>query len=154
MRQQRALGHGPHARRHVVVGLGDPVVHGAVGVGLHHGQHLGLARQAVLFQVGDGVARAAQHVAVGGQDEARVVRGAGGVELVERIQVGRHLAIGRVDDGGAAVQDVVAAEQQAIFLEQQAQVVGGVAGRVDGAQGVGDFALWAFASQRESLSIL
>ena len=154
MRQQRTLRNGPDARWHVVVRLGDPVVHRAIGVGLHHGEHLGFARQAVFFQAGDDGARAAQHVAVGGQDEARFVRGAGGVELVERIEIGRHVAIGRVDDGGAAVQDVVAAEQQAVFFEQQAQVVGRVAGRVDDAQGMGDLALRRLSSKREQLTIL
>ena len=48
-----------------------------------------------------------------------------------------HVAIGRVDDGGAAVEDVVAAEQQAVFLQHQAHVVGRMAWGVDDLQGVG-----------------
>jgi hypothetical protein len=49
---------------------------------------------------------------------------------------------------------VVAGKQQAVFLQQQAQVVGRVAGRVDDAQGVGDFALWPASGQRDQLLIL
>ena len=60
--------------------------------------------------------------------------GAGGGERVQRIQVGRHVAVGRIDHRGAAVEDVVAREQQAVFQQHQAQVVGGVAGRVDDLQ--------------------
>ena len=68
--------------------------------------------------------------------------GAQGVEPVQRIQVVGHVAVGRVDHRGAAVQDVVAAEEQAIFPQQQAYMVGRVAGCVDDLQGVGDFAIW------------
>ncbi len=91
---------------------------------------------------------------MGGQDELHVVLGAQGVEPVERVQVVGHVAVGRVDHGGAAVEDVVAAEQQAVFAQEQAQVVGGVAGGVHHLQGMGDFALQRFASKREQLIIL
>ena len=92
--------------------------------------------------------RAAQHVAVRGQDEFHAVFGEQGVQPVQRIEVVGHVAVGRVDDGGAAVQDVVAAEEQGVFHQQQAQVVGCVAGGVDGLQGVGDFAFWPLSSKR------
>ncbi|MDT4873592.1 hypothetical protein FQZ97_1088460 [compost metagenome] len=58
----------------------------------------------------------AQHVAVRGQDEVDTVRLAQPVQLVQRFEVGAHVAVGRVDHGGAAVEDVVAREQQAVFF--------------------------------------
>jgi hypothetical protein len=120
---------------------------------LHGGDDLGLARQAVALELGDGGARLAQHMAVRGQDELHAVFGAGCVEPVERVEVVGHVAVGRVDDGRAAVEDVVAAEQQAVFPQQQAQVVGRVARRVHHLQGMGDFAVQPFSSQREQLII-
>ena len=66
-------------------------------------------------------------MAVRGQDELHVVLLAQGQQGVQRIQIVGHVAIGRVDHCGAAVQDVVAREQQTIFHQQQAKVVGGVA---------------------------
>ena len=131
MRQQRALGNRPQAAGGVVVGQFHPVVHAALGHGVHGFFDFGFALQAVRLQVRDGLRRAAQHIAVRGQDEIDVVFGAGGGQVVERLQVVVHVAIGRVHDGGAAVQDVVAAEQQAVLHQHQAQVVGGVAGGVD-----------------------
>ena len=49
-------------------------------------------------------------------------------------QIGRHVAIGRVDDDGGPLHHMVAGEEQLFFLQQKAQVVGGVARRVDHAQ--------------------
>ena len=121
---------------------------------LHGGQHLGFARQPVCLQVRDGAARVAQHVAVCRQDELHAVRLAGSVQRVERIEVVGHVAVGRVNDGGAAVQHMVAAEQQGVFHQQQAQVVGRVARGVDHLQGVGDFAFQPLSSKRQQLSIL
>ena len=88
------------------------------------------------FQLLDGQGGKAQHIAVGGQDEFDVQLLAGLCQQVERVQVVCHVAIGRVDDGGAAVQDMVAREQQAVFDQHQAQVVGRMAGCVQHLQGV------------------
>ena len=69
------------------------------------------------------------------------------------IEVGRHVAVRRVDDGGAAVQDVVAAEQQAVFF-QQAQVVGGVAWVWMARRVWVLISVWRLSSQRQKLLIL
>ena len=87
----------------------------------------------------------------GRQDEKR---GAQGIEPVERVEVVGHVAVGRVDHGGAAVEDVVPAEQQAVFAQDQAQMVGCVAGGVHHLQGMGDFALQRFTRKRQQLIIL
>ncbi len=78
-----------------------------------------------------------QYVAVGRQDEFQPVFRTGRGQPVERRQVVAHVAVGRRDDGGAAVEHMVAAEQQAVVGQQQAQVVGGVARHVDDAQIMG-----------------
>ncbi len=52
---------------------------------------------------------------------------AGGAQQVQGFQVQRHVAVGRVNHGRAAAQNVVAAEQQLVFQQHQAQVVGSVA---------------------------
>ena len=91
--------------------------------------------------MGDGCSGIADGVAVRRQDEVHLVLGAGQAQAVERIQVGAHVAVRRVDHGGAAVEDVVAAEQQTVFEQQQAQVVGRVAGRVDHLQGMSQIGL-------------
>ncbi|MNT46313.1 hypothetical protein D3C72_1829470 [compost metagenome] len=80
--------------------------------------------------------RVRERVAVGGQDEAHIARLAGICQLFQRREVQTHVAIGRIDHGGAAVEDVVAAQQQAVFFQHQAHMVGRMAGGVDGAQGV------------------
>ena len=80
-------------------------------VGLHHGDDLGLAREAVRLEVRNRLQRVRQHVAVRGQDGAHVVLRAHLVQEVERIQVVGHIAVRRVDHGGAAIEDVVAREQ-------------------------------------------
>jgi hypothetical protein len=66
-----------------------------------------------------------------------VVVGAGLRQCVKRFDVVGHVAVRRVDDGGAAIQYVVAAEQQAVFHQHQAHVVGSVAGGVHHLQGMG-----------------
>ena len=95
----------------------------------------------------------ARHVAVRGQ-EFDPLRCAQRIERVERIQVVAHVAVGRVDHGGAAVEDVVAAEQRGVFAQ---------------AAGTGGWRAWpgvcttcrvwvilpsALSSQREQLAIL
>ena len=153
MGQQRTLGHRPHARGHIVVGAGHPVVGRALGLGLHHRQNLGLSLEPVGFEVGNRrpglTALTADGVAVRRQDEADAVLVAGLSQAVQRIKVGAHIAIGWINHGGAAVEDVVAAEQQAVFEQQQAQVVGGMARGVDHHQGVGQIALWPLSGQGE-----
>ena len=115
--------------------------------------HLGLARQSVGLELGDLMARKAQHIAVGGQDVANAALEAQRVQLIQRSQVINHVAVWRTDHGGAAVQDVVAAEQQRILFQQKTQVVGRMAGREDGLQCMRNFAVWPLSSQRNALSI-
>ncbi len=73
-------------------------------------------------------------MAVGREDELHIVLFAGRQQCVQRLQVVTHMAVRRVDHRGAAVQDVVAREQQPVFHQQQADMVGGMAGGVDGLQ--------------------
>ena len=70
-------------------------------------------------------------------------------QQVQRVQVVVHIAIGRIDHGGAAIEDVVAAKEQAVFFEHEADMIGRMAGRVQGAQGVLVFAL----SQHQALAV-
>jgi len=114
-------------------------------VGLHHCQDFGLAFESVCLQVGNGPQRLAvvtpDGVAVRWQDEAHLVLRTGSSQPVQRVEVGAHVAVRRIDHGGAAVEDVVAAEQQPVFEQQQAQVIGRVAGRVEHHQGMGQITL-------------
>ncbi len=134
---------------HVVVGQRDPVVQAAIGLLPHDGQDLGFALEPVRLQVGDGPARVAQHVAVRRHDEFDAVSFAGGGQHVQRVQVGAHVAVGRIDHGGAAIEHMVAREQQAILDQHQAGVVGSVAGGEDDFQRVPD----AAAGEREFLAV-
>ena len=136
MRLQRAQRDGPQARVGVVIGQRHPVIHRAFGQGLHRRRHLGFALQAVRPELGNRLRCLAQHMAVRWQDEVDLVRVAGIGELVQRVEVGVHLAIGRVDDGRAAVQYVVARKQQAVFHQHQAHMVGRMAGRENNLQSV------------------
>src|SRR5438128_7415051 len=52
-------------------------------------------------------------------------------EPLQRLEVGGHVAVGRVDDGGRARQNGVAGEEDPLLLEEEAEVVGGVAGGVE-----------------------
>ena len=128
MRLQRAQGDGPQARVGVVIGPRHPVIHRAFRHGLHRRLHLGFALQAVRPELRNRLRSLAQHMAMRRQDEVDLMRVAGAGEPVQRIEVGAHLAIGRIDDGRAAVEDVVAGEQQAILDQHQADMVGGVPG--------------------------
>ena len=64
------------------------------------------------------------------QDEFDAVFLACGAQNVQRIEVGRHVAVGWIDHRGAAVQDRVTAKQQAVFEQNKAQAGGSVARRV------------------------
>ena len=86
--------------------------------------------------MGNRLAGRTQHIPVGRQNEVDGVLNAGSTQHIERIQISRHVAIGRVNDRGAAVEDVVATEQQAVLHQHQAEVVGGVAGGVDDLEGM------------------
>ena len=77
MRQQRALRHGPHALRHIVVGQCDPVVHAAIGPLAHGGHDFRFALQPVRLETRDRVLRRTQDVTVRRQDEVDPVFGAG-----------------------------------------------------------------------------
>ena len=90
MRDQRAHGHWPQARRHVVVGGLHPVVHAAVGMSLHHAHDLGLALEAMGLEVLNAgacvvrlVPQVAHDVAVRGQDEFDAVLRTSVQQLVE-----------------------------------------------------------------------
>ena len=50
MREQRTLGHRPHARRHVVIGQRHPIVQAAPRPGLHHLHDLGFTTQTMRLQ--------------------------------------------------------------------------------------------------------
>ena len=153
MRQQRAFGHRPQAGGHVVVGLGHPVVHVAFGLRLHYFQNFGFAFQAVRLELRNRAQCITQHKAVRGQNMADVALLAGCGQHIERIEVGRHVAIGRVHHGGAAIQDVVAAEQQAVLFQHQAQMVGSMAGGVDDAQGVAGICCGRVSTQGQAFAI-
>ena len=71
-----------------------------------------------------------------GQDELHIKALAVFVQQIQRLQVVRHVAIGRRNDGGAAVKNMVAAKEQAVFFEQDAQMIGRMPRRVNKAQGV------------------
>ncbi|VDO17975.1 unnamed protein product, partial [Brugia timori] len=122
MRDQRALGHRPELPGRVGIGDRNPVFRVTVGTLAHRGEHLRLARQPVRLQPRDGLRRRADDVAVRRQDEADVVLRAFAQQPVERVDVGGHVAVGRVDHRRAAVEHVVAGEQQPILLEHQAHV--------------------------------
>ena len=83
------------------------------------------------------------------QNELDLVLFTGGAQQVQRGQVIVHVAVGRVDHRGAAVEDVVAAEQQSVFEQHQADMVGRVAGRVQHQQGVRD----AFLAELQALAV-
>ena len=108
----------------------------ARGVGLHNGGDLGLALEAVGFEMRNRAQCVWHRVAVGRQDEFHAVLHASGMQQVQRIEVMRHIAVGRIDDGGAAVEDMVARKQHAVLRHQQTHMVGRVAGRVQRQQGV------------------
>ena len=123
---------------------------------MHGAGDFGLALQTVRFEAANHIAgikgltgQVAQDIPMGGQDQTNVVAGASCQQFVQRVQVAAHVAVGRADDGGAAIEHMVAAEQQAVFFQHQAQVVGRVARRVDGAQAVGD----AATLQHQTLAI-
>ena len=67
------------------------------------------------------------------------------IEPLERGEIVRHVAIGRIDHDGRALHDVVAGEQQVLLFEQEAELVRCVARRVQHAQGrTGNFKTSAF----------
>ena len=129
MRLQRAQGNWPDARLHVVVGQRHPVLQAAARPLAHGRRHLGFALEAVCPELGNSLPGRAQHMAMRRQDEINAVRVAGLLQPIQRIQVGGHFAVGRANDGGAAVEDVVARKKQTVFDQHQADMVGGVAGR-------------------------
>jgi len=45
-------------------------------------------------------------------------------QQVQRIKVIVHVAVGRIDHCGAAVQNMIAREQQAVFQKCQTQMIG------------------------------
>ncbi len=69
-------------------------------------------------------------MSVRGQDELEGLAR----ESLERVDVGAHVAVGRIDHGRRAVENVIAREQQPVFLEQQADVVFGMSRRMQHAQ--------------------
>ena len=139
MREQRALGNWPQVLGCIIVRFCHPVVQSAVGMGLHDAGNFFLAPQAVCFQVRNDPQGMIQHIAMGGQNMLDVVLRTDGAEHIKRVQIIPHMPIGRIDHGGAAVQNMVAAEQQAVLDQHQANVVGGVSGRMDDLQGMGQF---------------
>ena len=106
------------------------------------------------LQTGNGRLGMAQHMAVCRGDKFNLVRVAGVTQAVQRIEVGIHVAVGRVNHRCAAIQNVVAAEQNAVFEQHQAQVVGGMPGRVYHLQCMNRFALQPREYEREQLLIL
>ena len=83
-------------------------------------------------ELGNHLPRLAQHVAMGRQEELHLVLGTHRIQIRQALQVLGHIAIGRIDDGGAAIEDVVPRKEQAIFNQQQAQMVAGMARGVQG----------------------
>ena len=73
----------------------------------------------------------ADEVAVSRRDDREVL----GQQPLERVQVGAHVAVGRIDHHRRALHHVVAGEQHLRLLEQVAHVIRGVAGGVDYPQG-------------------
>ena len=63
---------------------------------------------------------------MGGRDVAHGFR----QQVVERFDIGLHVAIRRVNDHCRALHDVISGEQQALVHQQVTQVIGGVAGGV------------------------
>jgi len=60
----------------------------------------------VRLELRNGLRRPADDVAVRRQDEFDTVLFAGLRQAVQRIEVGAHVAVGRVDDGGAAAENI------------------------------------------------
>ena len=113
----------------VRVDLGDEVVDlgGAVGgEGVVDGL---LADEAVLDVPVDDLVRVLDEAAVAGRDRAQALDGA---DAGQRVEVGGHVAVGRADDDGGAVHDVVAGEEHALLGQVVAEVVRRVARRVHG----------------------
>src|SRR5437899_3223559 len=77
-----------------------------------------LAAEAVREQAAQLFMRGPDQVAVARRDDRDVLA----EELLERLQVGAHVAVGRIDDHGGALHDVVAGEQHLRLLEQVAEV--------------------------------
>jgi hypothetical protein len=107
---------------------GQQVQRGAWARGLQR-QHLGLAPQAVRDQPRMAACGSATRKPWPGASHSRSSPAG-----AQRSQVGRHVAVGRVDDDGGALHHVVAGEQRLLFFQQVAQVVGRMARRVDDAQ--------------------
>ena len=114
VRGQRAHGHRPEFGGDVVVGPLNPVLHAALGQGLHHLQDFGFTLQPVCFEafydVG-GIERlapgVAEHMAMRRQNEFDALTGSQSDQHVQRMDVVAHVAIGRIDDRGAAIQDKI-----------------------------------------------
>ena len=164
MRRQGTHGHRPQALGYIVIGQFDPIVHGGLRVRLHDAQNFGFTLEPMRFEVGNAgagikglVPQVAQHITVRGQDEFDVILLTRGSQFVQRGEVVVHVAVGRIHDGGAAVQDMVAAQEQPVFFQHQTQVIGCMAGRVHHAQRVRrivalqhqQFAVIEFAIRRE-----
>ena len=131
MGEQGAFGYGPKPWVHIVIGQRQPLVWIARRVGLHHRSNFCLAHEPVGFEVADCAQSVGHGVSVGWKNKLHLVREAAGVQNIQGVQVICHVAVRRVNDGGASVQNVVARKQNAVLAQQQADVVGGMAWRVN-----------------------
>ena len=129
MGQQRAPRHAMHRAGHVVINARHQVIQGR-RCRSQRRPHLGLTLQAVRDQAAQHVVRPRDQKAVTRRQPVQVHL----KQVGQRLQVGHHVAIGRVDDHGGPLHHMVAGEQQLLFLQQVAQVVGRVARGVDDAQ--------------------
>ena len=94
------------------------------------GHHLGLALQAVRDRLAHHVVRPVDQEAVSRREPLEVFV----EQQAQRLQVGLHVAVGRVDHHRRALHQMVAGEQQLLLLQQIAQMVRRMARRVDHAQ--------------------
>ena len=86
-------------------------------ISLHNGGNLGFAFEAVGVEMRYSAQRIGQRMAMCREDEIYAVLHAHVVQEIKRIQIVRHIAIRRINDGGAAVQDVVTRKQEPVLRE-------------------------------------
>src|SRR5207302_11293389 len=96
VRRERTRRHAVDARRHVVVSQWQQLFDGSLAELLQGGQNLAFARHAVRDQAPDLALRLADQVAVPRSEDGEIL----GEQHLERVEVGAHVAIGRVDHHG------------------------------------------------------
>ena len=106
MRREGARRDAVDAHRHVVIDERQQLVDRSRTDLYKRVDHFFLARQAVRDQAAQLPLRRADQIAVARRDDGDVLV----EQLVERLQIGAHVAVGRIDHHGRALHDVIARE--------------------------------------------